>query len=160
MSVQIVDEELDQLDGKGLRSKLEAALAENRELKKKVATSEAQEILRSNGYDLVKPEDLSEVPLEEMATKAKELQEQRLAERRTIVEDLLKARGYSGEELKAEVEAWMNPEGSESEPAGGSDDGSWKVDMTGGRLPREADSKLPPLTDPVGNFMDHFSKRK
>ncbi|HEX7099350.1 MAG TPA: hypothetical protein VF377_08905 [Acidimicrobiia bacterium] len=162
MSVEIVEgEDFSQLDGSTLRAKLEEALAENRSLKKELATSRAKEILGSNGFSLVKPEDLAGVKLEEMEAKAKELQEQRLAERRAIVEDLLKAKGFEGDELKAEVEAWLSGgSGSREEPKdGGTEDGSWSTGLTGGQFVRDTDKKLPPMDDPMANFTSHFSKK-
>lgn len=102
-----MSDELDGLDGGGLRKKLEETLKRNRELEGLVSTYAAENTIRSESLDLVKPEDLSGVPPEEIVSKAKELQEQRFAERRSTVIDVLRKTGISEVDLEAQADAML-----------------------------------------------------
>lgn len=64
--------------GGTLRRKLEEALSLNKELTAQVASFKATQVISDQGFDLVKPEDLQGVPLEEVEARAQALQEERV----------------------------------------------------------------------------------
>ena len=115
-----MSDELDGLTGGEFRQKLEDALEENRKLKGLVSTYAAEKTIRDEGLDLVKVEDLSDVPAEDIITKAKELQEQRFAERRSTVIDVLRKTGVPETDVEAQAEAMLKGElqvGAQDQPA-------------------------------------------
>jgi len=99
--------ELDNLSGGELRKKLEDALQENGELKGLVSTYAATETIRSEGFNLVKAEDLVGVPPGEIAAKAKEIQESRFADRRSTVIDVLRNTGVPESDLETQADAML-----------------------------------------------------
>jgi len=101
------DETLENLDGGTLRRKLEEALEKNRQLEGLVTGYAAENTIRSEGFDLVKAEDLTGVPPDEIASKAKELQEQRYAERRSTVIDVLRGTGVAEGDLETQADAML-----------------------------------------------------
>ena len=79
--------------GGALRAQLEAVLAENAGLKGTIAAEVATR------FALVKPEDLKDVPSDQLAAKAAELNETRKQERELILREGLAARGLSEEQI-------------------------------------------------------------
>ena len=94
------DSDLDQLDGRGLRSKLEEALGQNRQMSERLAELEAREVLQANGFDLVKPEDLKGIPAAEVKTRAEKIQQERVQLQDELLRKALERQGYKGEELE------------------------------------------------------------
>lgn len=139
------DFDLDELEekegGSGLRRKLEETLAQNRKLTAEYASLAAKELIRENGWSLVKPEDLAGVSPEELATKAEELQVERLEQRRSVARDMLAQRGLEGRELEAAVDEFLAP--PEKKPA---QDSGWddviRIGRGGAPVPATDESKL------------------
>ena len=100
---QVVDE-----SGSSLRQKLEDTLKENKELTSRLSGYEAGAVISDNGYDLVKPEDLENVKPSEMADRAKELHEERQTQQVQLARQMLSRKGFEGEELDREVEAFLD----------------------------------------------------
>ena len=100
---QVVDE-----SGSSLRQKLEDTLKENKELTTKLSGYEAGAVISDNGYDLVKPEDLENVKPSEMADRAKELHQERQTQQVELARQMLSRKGFEGEELDREVEAFLD----------------------------------------------------
>jgi anti-sigma factor ChrR (cupin superfamily) len=73
--------------GGALRDKLEATIADNRALREALST----EVV--SGFKYVKPEDLADVAPGDLRTRATEIEEQRAAERREVLQAELSARG-------------------------------------------------------------------
>lgn len=97
----MADEDLDQLDGKGLRAKLEEALRENANLRKVAAVSKADEVIRTGKLSLVEPQDLEGVSLDSIEEKAKQLQK----EREGLISKYLSAQGIEAPDLAGSAEA-------------------------------------------------------
>lgn len=102
-----IDEVARKEGGKGLRKLLEEALKETGQLRSVAAGAEAQRVIGEKGYNLVKAEDLSGVAVDDIPTKAAELQEQRVTERTNVVRGVLAGKGLEGEELDAAVEDFL-----------------------------------------------------
>lgn len=88
----------DEESGSSLRRKLESTLAQNKELTERVATFEAARVISDNGFDLVNPDELKGVALDELEARAKAMQEERvevaqrfLSERLGVAEDQVSA---------------------------------------------------------------------
>ena len=64
--------------GSTLRTKLEEALAANKELSTRVSAMTADKVISDNGYDLVSADDLAGVSPDDIAEKAEALQQERL----------------------------------------------------------------------------------
>lgn len=94
------DTDLDQLDGRGLRSRLEETLLEKRQMSERLAVLEAKEVLQENGFDLVKPEDLKGVAAQDVKSHAEKLQQERAALQDELLRKALERQGYKGEELE------------------------------------------------------------
>ena len=94
--------------GSSLRQKLESTLQENKELTTKLSGYEAGAVINSNGYDLVKLEDLENVKPSEMADTAKALHEERQVQQVELARQMLSRKGFEGEELDREVEAFLD----------------------------------------------------
>ena len=108
MSIYADDDGQEQESGSSLRQKLEDTLKENKELTSRLSSYEAGAVISDNGYDLVKPEDLENVKPSEMADRAKELHEERQAQQVELARQMLSRKGYEGEELDREVEAFLD----------------------------------------------------
>lgn len=97
-------EEAEKEGGSGLRRKLEETLRKNREYANELSALRAQSLIGSEGFDLVKPEDLQGVvDPEEMRAKAKQLQEERAAEQESLLRATLARKGLEGEALDQAV---------------------------------------------------------
>ena len=103
-------DDLDELDGHGLRGRLERELREKRNLEAQIVSMKAKEILAENGFDLVKPEDLKGAKLEELESKAKALQDDRLNTARAVVRNRLERQGLEGDDLEAAVDEFFGGE--------------------------------------------------
>ena len=108
MSIYADDDGQEQESGSSLRQKLEDTLKENKELTSRLSSYEAGAVISDNGYDLVKPEDLENVKPSEMADRAKELHEERQVQQVELARQMLSRKGYEGEELDREVEAFLD----------------------------------------------------
>lgn len=121
MPITFTDDELAQVErsegGKGLRRILEEALADNRKAWETASTLQAQMVVASNGLSLVKPEELTGVPVEEIEQKARELHGQRQAEQENLARDLLARKGLEGDDLERALKDLLNPAGAESSDA-------------------------------------------
>ena len=105
--MEVIDTEELPTDGKGLRAKLEEALAEKRELQAELAALRAREVVREKGLDLVKPDDLKGVALDQLEQRAVELQQERERQQRELVRAALTRKGLSGTALDEAVEAFL-----------------------------------------------------
>lgn len=85
--------EVTEESGTALRSKLEEAIAANREFEKTTQSLAAKVVILENGFSYVKPEDLAGVPVDEFAAKAAEIQAAKAAERESIFRQEAEARG-------------------------------------------------------------------
>lgn len=101
--------------GAGLRSRLEAEIAR---------ANQAEQALRATvagGFQHVKPEDLAGVPHGELTAKAAEIENARKAEQETLVQQALKSRGLTDEQITALLTAEGQPaqtsEASQGAPA-------------------------------------------
>lgn len=167
MPISLVDDDgnaldLDKADGGTLRKKLEEAIAENRKLAQRVATGEAKELISSKGYNLVKPEDLADVPLDQIEVKAKELHEQRLESRKETIREVLADRhGLEGAELDAAVEDFLGGGGVANEGTVIEDKDLGLDDLASlpGSRPNLS-PKLPPMSDAFGNLESHFEAQE
>lgn len=83
--------------GGGLRARLEEALAAQRAAESELATLNAQQVIREHGLDLVEPKDLAGVEGDDLATKAQELQAQRLLAQEEAVRAFMARRGVEGD---------------------------------------------------------------
>lgn len=95
--------------GGQLRKQLERALAENKALLKKVAGHEAKQLISEKGFKYVKPEDLADVDLEEMATKAEALEQTGLEQRKELLKQVLAGQGVAEDSIDSEVDRFLNP---------------------------------------------------
>ncbi len=160
MPIELVDDtgapvDLDKASGGFLRTKLEEALEENKDLAKQVSTSRAETAIREHGYSLVKPEDLGGVPPDQVQAKAKELQEQRLEARTEAVKSVLVERGMKDEELEAALEGVLGDSGKPVEPKPDLDPNFAGMSNIGGVRPDNKGS-TPKMDDPMGNLTSHF----
>lgn len=81
--------------GAGLRARLEAEIARANTAEKNLASAIA------GGFQNVKPEDLAGVPFGEMSAKAQEIETARKAEQEALVEQALKSKGLSEDQIAA-----------------------------------------------------------
>jgi hypothetical protein len=100
--------------GGSLRAKLEASNAANRELESQLKPLLVAQEISSKGYKYVTPDDLKDVSLSELATKAAALEKSKIAARADVVKSILKDQGVADDELDAEVERFLNPDRTES----------------------------------------------
>lgn len=161
MPIELVDDDgnpvdLDKASGGFLRTKLEEALQENRDLAKQVSTSRADSAIREHGYSLVKPEDLAGVAPNEVETKARELQEQRIEARTDAVRSVLVERGLKDEELEAALEGVLGDTGKESESKSTDENPDFAgMSNIGGARPDNKNTP-PPMDDALANLTGHF----
>ena len=90
-------------DGKSLRKKLEAALAENATLKGSVVELKAQALISEKGYKLIKASDLKGVDLDDIEKKAADLEAERFEQGKDVLKASLEARGLTGDALEEAV---------------------------------------------------------
>lgn len=90
-----------QESGKELREKLESAIAESKRLQEENKRLAATVVIKDQGLDRVKPEDLLDVPSDELEAKAKEIQEARRAEEEAIFARIAREKGLNVDELEA-----------------------------------------------------------
>jgi hypothetical protein len=95
--------------GSSLRRKLEEALTSKRQLTTELSGLKAKELITEHGYGLVKVEDLVDVDLDKMSTKAEELQQERTGQQVDLARDMLAKRGLQGVELDRAVEDFLAP---------------------------------------------------
>lgn len=161
MPIDLVDEtgapvDLDKASGGFLRTKLEEALEENKDLSKQISTARAITAIGEHGYSLVKPEDLGGVPPDQVEARAKELQEQRIESRTEAVKSVLVERGLKDEELKAALEGVLGDSGKPAEPKNLDPDFAG-IATIGGTRP-DNKGATPEMTDPMGNLTAHFEE--
>ena len=111
MSDDEFDLDSENLSGSQLRQKLEAAIAQNKELREKVAVAEASTVITNLGLKHVAAKDLIGVSSKELESKAKELDAQKQAEKDQFLKDALAARGLDGDQLDAALAALTDPVG-------------------------------------------------
>ena len=116
--------------GSSLRRKLETAINENQVLTTELAGLKAKELIQEHGYGLVKPEDLLDVNLSEMADRADQLQQERSGQQGELARDMLAKRGLSGSELDKAVEDFLAP--ASNPGAGGAHQRTREVAAIGG----------------------------
>tara|TARA_B100000131_G_scaffold228880_1_gene220657 strand:- start:3007 stop:3477 length:471 start_codon:yes stop_codon:yes gene_type:complete len=94
--------------GSSLRQKLEDTLKEKNELARELSGLKADAIIKELGLSLVKPEDLKGVKLSEMTETAQTLHSERQAQQVELAREMLSRKGFEGEELDREVEAFLD----------------------------------------------------
>ena len=94
--------------GSSLRQKLEDTLKEKNELTRELSGLKADAIIKEHGLSLVKPDDLKGVKLSEMAETAQTLHSERQAQQVELAKEMLSRKGFEGEELDREVEAFLD----------------------------------------------------
>lgn len=128
-----------QADGGKLRRKLEKALEDNRKLAERVRTHEVKQVLTEKGFDLVTPDDLSGVDLDEIEAKAAEIQERNQKLQGDLLRKALQAKGFEGEDLDEMVESIAGAKTAEQ-----ADEDATKRAQSLGRV----DSTTSPRVDP------------
>lgn len=121
MRCQVNDYEDDQPTGSGLRQKLEETLSQNKALASELAKLKARDVITSKGLDLVEPDDLAGVSVDQLEDRAQQLQEQRLGVVRRYMERQFRTSGLDGEDLEAAVEAALKGGGPGVGAEGGDD---------------------------------------
>lgn len=86
-----------------LRKKYEAALEQNKAITARLAEREAKDLIREKGYKHLTAEDLKDVSLEDLATKAEELETQKAQADAEALRRVLGAKGISGDDLDKAV---------------------------------------------------------
>lgn len=94
--------------GSSLRQKLEDTLKEKNELARELSGLKADAIIKELGLSLVKPDDLKGVKLSEMTETAQTLHSERQAQQVELAREMLSRKGFEGEELDREVEAFLD----------------------------------------------------
>ena len=160
MPIELVDDtgapvDLDKASGGFLRTKLEEALEENKDLAKQVSTARATTAISQHGYSLVKPEDLGGVPPDQVEARAKELQEQRIEARTEAVKSVLVERGLKDEELDAALEGVLGDSGKPVEPKPDSDPDFAGMANIGGARPDNKGTP-PEMIDGMAKLTSHF----
>lgn len=160
MPIQLVDEsgqeiDLDTADGGTLRKKLEEALSANRELEQEVVTSRAAKVIGEHGYNLVKPEDLKGVSVDEVEAKAKQIHEEKLARRTETVKEILADKGLEGEALDQAVEKFLAGEPVGAAPGNGDEPDFTDLLVLGGTPPGQK-VDAPSMDDAMGNLTAAF----
>lgn len=98
----------DEQTGSALRNKLESTLQENKTLAAQLGELKAKDVLREQGLDLVKVDDLKDIPVDEIETRAQSLQEERSAAQRDLVKTALQRQGVKDDELEDAVTAFLS----------------------------------------------------
>ena len=100
--------------GGQLRQKLEETIEVNKQLTSQLVAERASNVIRDGGFDLVKADDLVGVAIEEIADKAKSLQEERYQQQRNLLVDVLRKNGTPDDELDSTADAMLA--GQQSKP--------------------------------------------
>lgn len=106
-----------------LRPKLEEAIETNKALTEQLAAATASNVIRDQGLDLVKTEDLAGIAIEEIPDRAKALQQERFDTQRDLLKDVLRRNGTPESDLDSTAEAMLKGEASTS---GTSVDDGWQ----------------------------------
>lgn len=104
--------------GGSLREKLEAALARESDLKAKVLSYQAREVIAEKGYKHVTPEDLKGVDLDGIEAKAEELEQAKAAQEAEVLKRVLGSKLGDGADVDAVIQGLL----------GGGDDQSAALD--------------------------------
>lgn len=106
-------ENLDEVErtegGRGLRARLEAALAELKESNQERASLKAQRVIEDHGLSLVSPEDLAGVSVDDLETRAQALQAEKLEAQKDLARSVFAKKGLAGDELEAAVDEFIAP---------------------------------------------------
>lgn len=112
MSIDLT-ENLDEVErkegGRGLRARLEAALAELKDSRQERASLKAEKVIGDHGLSLVKPEDLAGVSVDDLEERAKALQAERIEAQKDLARSVFAKKGLEGDELEAAVEDFIAP---------------------------------------------------
>jgi hypothetical protein len=100
--------------GGSLRAKLEATQAANREMEAQLRPLMAAQVIADKGFKYLKPEDLKDVPLKELASKAEALNKANESIHVNVVKTILADQGVPDDEMDAAVERFLNPERGEA----------------------------------------------
>lgn len=100
--------------GGTLRAKLEAALAEKRELESQLVPLKAAQVIGSKGYKYVTADDLKDVSLTEIEAKAATLEAQKEAMRLDVVKQILAEQGVDEASLESAAKRFIGAEKSET----------------------------------------------
>jgi hypothetical protein len=92
-----------QESGGSLREKLEAALQNQASLATELASYKARDLIAENGYKHVTAEDLKDVKLDEIATKAAELEASKASLAESVLRTVLKDKFGDGADLDTVV---------------------------------------------------------
>lgn len=103
--------------GGQLRAKLEAALAANKTLTEEVLGFKAEKVISAKGFKFVTPEDLHGVGLDELETKAAEVEAAKAAQRESVVKQVLADKGLQGDQLDAALKNLLSPEQAQADAA-------------------------------------------
>lgn len=128
-----------ELDGKGLRAKLEQEIAERRKAEGELRTYKVKDFLAEKGLTLVKPEDLGDVALDKVEERALAIQAERQQLKESLVRDIFSSQGIDGDDLEAAVKEFIGQRSAESEEA----EATQRV-----RSLQSKDSKPTPLVNP------------
>jgi hypothetical protein len=115
--MQLTKAEIDTIEaeegGRGLRARLESALAENRTLDTENASFKAISVLEEHELNLVQPDDLAGVAASDMEEKAKALQVERVEGQKLLARSVFEQKGLTGDELDSAVNDFLSvPEAS------------------------------------------------
>jgi hypothetical protein len=95
--------------GGSLRAKLEQSLKSGAELAAEVAKYRAKDLISDKGLQYVTPEDLAGVGLNELETKALELEGVKKGQQEAAVRQAFKNKGLTGDELDRAVQELLGP---------------------------------------------------
>lgn len=107
----------DPQSGGSLRRTLEDALAENRDLKAENIGFKAKEIIAAQGFKYVTPEHLAGVALDDLATKAAEIEQAKAEERNSVLKSVLAERGIADDQIEAALGQLLQPEAAAQQAA-------------------------------------------
>ncbi len=99
------------LSGSALRKKLEQAIEQNRDLRSKVASFEATEVIGRLGLKNVTAADLVGVAPKDLEAKAQEVEAQKAAEKENILKAALVDRGLNADQIESALAALTDPKG-------------------------------------------------
>lgn len=103
--------------GGTLRQKLEDALAANRDLHTQLVGYRAKDVIGEKGFKYVTPEDLTGVPLDDLADKAAEIEQSKQAQRETVLREVLTERGVPEDQFDTALAALLGNGQSTQSPA-------------------------------------------
>jgi plasmid stability protein len=101
------ESESEESTGRGLRSRLEAVLQENRQLSHRLERFEATEFLREKGFTGVKPEQLVGQPKEKWEELATQLQSEYDGLKEQVAREILRAQGITGDDLEEALKEFV-----------------------------------------------------